>query len=815
MSKTSSISNTRAEVWRTRLGSALRTTLACSIAGCISYYSPAPLRRYLEFPSYTYSTTVLIVSDATLGDALRGCWHVICASVQIMIISILSLQVIGPHNFTNSVAALAMMASTFVIALPESTHLVSKQLAFGQLVNVYVSTVIDGGQEGVFVHPISVVCSTALGAVASVLAMLFPYPRLAHNQTRKFYRLYAENTLERLNCNIEAISASDNSTAVGFSNQAKFLFTTGAKLQESIRTKLDGLRWEQPQTRIFNPDWIDLEEKLQALEIPIRGMEIALSSCTSFPVGVIDEELRGVLHNCRGQLNQKLDQQANCFADFDATTTSKMKEIILTKNLSIAYKNLPTSFFLYCVHLLLDNSPIAKINDHMLGKTQKSVDCQWNSRKIKEIVMNLIPSSHNLTFAFKCSFSLGLAVFFGLTYNKENGYWSGLLIALCFMTGRHPTFSVANARGQGTAMGSVYGIICCFILQRFVHLRFISLLPWVVFSSFLRYSRMYGQAGAVSAVTGALLVVGMRHSDTPIQFALARLVEVAIGLLCFVVVEILFNPSRAATLAKSELSQSLRTLQDCIDWITHITPRERDMLSSSYQALREGQKKLKSIVCQLEEFTVGAELEPNFWFIPFHSACYSKMLESLSRMVDLLLFIAYSMENVTRLSQKDEAFWTDLQDRVNENVRIFKDNIGRTLKFLEEITRIKSLRKLENELKKINLPCDIESQEYLNANAFRILNGDEEVENITSAFLQHVEEMANKTDTNKDEDMFKGQMLFHYSCLGFCASSLMKETVKIQSELKELLMWENPSSQINFKEFYTKINAVFTVNLAP
>ncbi|TKY62266.1 p-hydroxybenzoic acid efflux pump subunit AaeB [Spatholobus suberectus] len=721
----SSIANTRSEVWRARVGSALRTTLACTIAGCSSLYGPAPLRRYLEFPSFMYATTVLIVSDATLGDTLRGCWHVLCSNIQVMVLSLLSLQLIGPHNFTNLVAALAMAGSAFAVALPESTNLVTKQLAFGQLVNVYVSTVVTGPEGGVAIHPIHVVCSTAFGAVASVLAMLIPFPLLAYYEIRKLYRLYAKNTCERFDCNIEVISASDNSTAVSFLTQAKSLSTTGDRLHQSITSKLDGMHWER--TKVFNRHWIDPEEKQLDLELPIRAMGIALSNCTSFPVGVIDEELRGVLHNCRGQFSKKLNQRANCF---DATTTSEMKKAILTKNLSIAYKDLPTSFFLYCVHLLLDDSPIVKKTDHVQGITQKSGDSRRSTRKV---VMYLTPSYINLAFAFKSSLTLGLAVFFGLTYNEENGYWAGLLIALCFVTGRHPTFSLANARGQGTAMGSIYGILCCFIFKKIVKFSFLPLLPWVIFSSFLRYSRMYGEAGGIAAITGALLVVGMKHHDTPSQFALARIIEATIGLLCFATVEILFNHCRAATLAKSELSQCLRSLQDCIDKIAFINPTKREMAFSSCQALREGQNKLKSLVGQLEEFTLEAELEPNFWFIPFHSACYRKMLESLSRAADLLLFVAYSMENVMLLSQKNGAFWVDLHDRVNENVRTFKNKVGPTLKFLEEITTKKSPRKLENELNR-NIPCDIETQEYPNADAFRVRSGDEEVDSITALF---------------------------------------------------------------------------------
>jgi len=79
------------------------------------------------------------------------------------------------------VAALATAASAFLVALPvESTHLAAKQIAFGQLVNVYVRTAIDGAEEGLAVNTIHVVCCTTLGAVASVLAMLLPCPHLAY-----------------------------------------------------------------------------------------------------------------------------------------------------------------------------------------------------------------------------------------------------------------------------------------------------------------------------------------------------------------------------------------------------------------------------------------------------------------------------------------------------------------------------------------------------------------------------------------------------------------------------------------------------------
>ncbi|KAK6231437.1 hypothetical protein QQP08_017758 [Theobroma cacao] len=167
-------------LWRVRLGSAFRTVLACTIVGCTTLYGPEPVRRFLTFPAFSYVTTILIVSDATLGDALRGCWHVLYASIQVLLPSMLSLWLIGPARFSHGLAAMAVALSSFAIALPDSTHLMAKRIAFGQTVIVYVGAVIQGAETRVLMHPIHVASSTALGALASVLAMLFPYPHLAY-----------------------------------------------------------------------------------------------------------------------------------------------------------------------------------------------------------------------------------------------------------------------------------------------------------------------------------------------------------------------------------------------------------------------------------------------------------------------------------------------------------------------------------------------------------------------------------------------------------------------------------------------------------
>ncbi|KAG5550181.1 hypothetical protein RHGRI_015215 [Rhododendron griersonianum] len=161
-------------VWRTRLGSAFRTALACAMVGCATLYGPEPLRTQLPFPAFAYVTAILIVSDATVGDSVKGCWHALLATAQVLPASVVSLRLIGPEHFSPAIAAVTVAAWAFMVAVPEWSHLMTKRIAFGQIVIVYVGAVVHGKEAGDVKLPIHVAASTALGALASILAMLLP-----------------------------------------------------------------------------------------------------------------------------------------------------------------------------------------------------------------------------------------------------------------------------------------------------------------------------------------------------------------------------------------------------------------------------------------------------------------------------------------------------------------------------------------------------------------------------------------------------------------------------------------------------------------
>ncbi|EXC31013.1 hypothetical protein L484_021315 [Morus notabilis] len=262
---------------------------------------------------------------------------------------------------------------------------------------------------------------------------------------------------------VEAISAQDNTTARELLSQEKCISKEGAKLLKSVKENLGpkrhyaqsleivskdehfirrrgysqvptsnragkwvryrenlpnrdspdpiltptmqgGMAWERPQVKL---NWKELGEKQQVTEMPMKGMEIALSFSSTYPISIIDEKFKQVLEISKVQIGLKLEH-AKCFVPLDTTTAPEGKRETSEENLwtpqtsSIVPENLPGLFLLYCMEFLQDDPPIISNFD----KSPK-----LNSKGSKEKLNS-----------FERAFSLDLAVLFGLIYNKENGH---------------------------------------------------------------------------------------------------------------------------------------------------------------------------------------------------------------------------------------------------------------------------------------------------------------------------------------------------------------------------------------------------------
>ncbi|PON51453.1 P-hydroxybenzoic acid efflux pump subunit [Trema orientale] len=799
--------------WLTCLAAAFRTAVACAIVGCTTLYGPASFRSLVGFPAFSYVTVILVVTDATLGDTLRGCWLGLYATAQSLGPAMLSMCLIGPSRFSRSVTALAVALGAFVVALPESTHLVSKRIALGQIVIVYVIGFINGDQTDAVMHPVRVAASTGVGLLACVLALLLPFPRLAFKEVKHNCQLFGENASERLKNLVKAFCAEDRSSALEAISQAKTLASTGTKLLQNVKRFQESMQWERPPLKCLKPCSLMMNpgDKMQDLEVPLRGLELALKNTPSFPVKILNGELKDGLFSMENNMN--LGTYGGIQLNDSLTVPESVEEDkrflqTVPNDIPPTHQDLASFFFLFCMKLLHMKKLASKVvPDTMVQKNSTNKDGIWI-----HIIPNMKVSNQRLLYAFKCSLSLGLAVFFGLIYSKENGFWAGLPVAISLSAGREPTFRVANLKAQGTVLGTVYGILVWFLFEKLLPLRLVSLVPWFVFTSFLQRSRMYGQAGAISAVIGAILVLGRIDFGPPSEFAIARIAETFIGLSCSIVVDLLMQPTRASTLTKIHLSRSLDTLSECIGSLSTATGQ----ISKAH--LEENRKKLKMNINELGKFIGEAELEPNFWFTPFPSGSYGKLIKSLSKMVDLVDFSAHALGSL-------QQYYSDHHDKetvikMDGDIELFKKVVCSSIRCFQEVSLIKSLAVLEKEFEKSEMSHDVEMGKYShNANNLNQLDEDE-IDTILSCYMQRSREVIEKIkspvviDDHEGGDydqeiMIKSQMvILSLSALGFCMSSFMRETKEIEVEIKEVVQWENPSSRVNLHDISCMIHAL-------
>lgn len=553
------------------------------------------------------------------------------------------------------------------------------------------------------------------------------------------------------------------------------------------------MQWEIPPFRFLKPYCMKPGDILQDTEIPLRGMDIALNTIPSFPAPILNQDLKDSLLKLEDRIDLTLRQIYNTSLPYDSSTApesnahnSATKSLQTLCSISPTHKDLPSLFFLFCFKLLQNGL----IDAPSSNPSKQGLWRNW-------VVMKL--NTKRFMPAFKCSLSLGLATLFGLIYSKKDGYWSGLPVAISLSLSREATFKVTNIKTQGTVLGTVYGLLGCFLFEQIPKFRLLSLLPWFILTSFLCRSRMYGPAGGISAVIGALLILGRINYGSPSEFAIARIVETFIGLSCTIIVEILLQRTRASTLAKVQLSESFATLNDCFASMN---------FRKGKAELETKRKAMKVTVCDLGKFIREAEVEPNFWFLPFHGDCYNKLSGSLLNVVDLLFFASQAIGFLEQDSKKVNGFWKEVVEKIDCDLDGFKELVSSSVKCFEEITSIKSLIKLEEQLQKNELSFDIE----LGKSRIKVFSRsyEQEVEKLVTSFLHKSREVVEKLHDVDDEREHKIQMILNLGALAFCITSLAKEMKEFEKGVRELVQWENPSSHVNLYEISSKIHTLYS-----
>lgn len=561
------------------------------------------------------------------------------------------------------------------------------------------------------------------------------------------------------------------------------------------------MKWERPP--FFRPHYMSPTKRLQEIDTALRGMEMALRNINSFPVGILDddEDLRHDLKTLEDHVSLTIKNAKHNSSDGGGSLTvnPEPNNTISTNQflhshhhtIPTTHQDLPIFFFLFCAKLLHKMPLVEPLKEPLVQKNETPSEGRekWANWAGTFKSPKFIP-------ALKCSVSLGLAVFLGLHYSKENGIWAGLPVAITFVSTREATISVSNVKAQGTVLGSVYGVLGCFVFERFLPIRFLSLLPWFIFTSFLQRSKMYGKAGGVSAVIGAILILGRKNFGPPSEFASARIIETFIGLSCSILVDLIFVPKRASSCAKAELTKTLATLHESIGSLSLM----------GKTSLGENQNKLKKHVNELRKFVAEADVEPNFWFLPFHSACYNKLFKSLSELTDLLHFGGHALKFLEQEFRRNEACFSVIERDIGN----IKEVMCCSMKSLEEISKMKSLKFLDKELEKNNISYDVEVGKSAKSNICLVSGlSEDDIEKTVGSFLQHSKNAVDEIDFGEGECEVKNEVVMGLNALGFCLSAYMRETMEIEEAMKELVQWENPSYDINLYDISCKLHALY------
>ncbi|CAM0145726.1 unnamed protein product [Urochloa decumbens] len=649
--------------WRSCVASGLRAALACTIVGLVSLYAPAAVRRRITFPAFSYVVTVIIVTDATLGTALRGAVSALHATLMGAAPSVLALWLAHRTGATQSVLATSTVVAltAFAVALPESVGPVAKRVALGQIIIIYVATFRRGEGFAPLMHPANVVACTALGVTAALLAVLLPWPRLASREARDKSTAYKALAAERVRVMADAatiIITDDGSSScsrhrrwqmAACVSEAKRLASASAALLRRMSAIKEDVQWERVAAATA------LDDDISMLEMPLAGMQMALSMMMNKQLicPIIQEEHRhagDIMAMMRDQIRLALLAPNKLHAT--AGLWSSKPPRFLRLPLQPQHKLGPFWLFLFSLYqlrgaaegLLVANNE--KIAPATMPATQQesSIDGQPSPLDGGQAEKKMANHHHpvaaaatttmgnKLVAAAKCGFSLGLAVLLGLLFSNDHGFWSGLIVATTIAMGRDSTWTVAAARAHGTALGSVYAAVGCLLISQqcllTMDLRFMALLPWMVLVALLKRSRTYGPAGGIAAALSGIIIMGRRYEEPPMAFTVSRLIETFIGIACAVMADILFQPrARPSLMARGQLTRCITTML----LLANDDDVGRGPLSQS-----QSQQVLASLAL-LRRHAAEAASEPSYlWLPPFPEACYDDIQGSLGRMAQLL-----------------------------------------------------------------------------------------------------------------------------------------------------------------------------------
>ena len=145
--------------------------------------------------------------------------------------------------------------------------------------------------------------------------------------------------------------------------------------------------------------------------------------------------------------------------------------------------------------------------------------------------------------AFKTGLAAVLCVWLGNLFGLEHSYWAA--VSAIVVMGFDTTLTFASCRDRiiGTAIGALLGWVTCYAWHGHYLLYGLSVALCILVCSALAFDK----AGRLAAVTLSIIVL-VKTDGGPAQAAIARFLEVGLGIVVALAVTLLVFPPRSAKL---------------------------------------------------------------------------------------------------------------------------------------------------------------------------------------------------------------------------------------------------------------------------
>ncbi|BBN05907.1 hypothetical protein MPTK1_3g16900 [Marchantia polymorpha subsp. ruderalis] len=449
--------------------------------------------------------------------------------------------------------------------------------------------------------------------------------------------------------------------------------------------------------------------------------------------------------------------------------------------------------------------------------------------KAHEILHKCGASRAQARRSFKIALSMVMAATFGnlIVSQEAHSFWATVTVGFIIGNYQGGSWRISSLRLQGTVLGAIYGYLALRVSKNHSWANLLALIPWVVLSSFVRYSTAYGYSGLVSAFTAAVLILGGFENDIR-KYAMDRITETFVGVLSFVFVETVVFPERAVLLVRKELVSSLIGLRDCVAAIVAVYTEQEclDCRSIAVHEIKELEQQLRASFVKQSALRAEACLEPDLWFVPFPGEVYSNLIAIEGRMLDLLFFMVCSLHATTEDCLTEQM--QKLLEPLRTSLTALQEEVLSTIDSLQQVLQLKvqgtgkwsRMKEFLKDLKRgSSFNSDVEDQQQqqeqqpphpllvLN-HPYRHVDGSplnlkSTMDRFEQSFEDTVEDLIASTKLLPGAPIISNSVMLSFGSLTFSLHSLLRETVQLEKAVHELVQAENPWSVLDFWDTYS------------